>query len=93
MNSNNTRNITRTREKEIKKKKKVYNVKKIIYMIISLLICAFIIHQMYFLVKYTLGEEINTKNLIIYRWINKVESDEVVNDYTNEDETTQEKGE
>lgn len=93
MDSNNTRNITRTREKEIKKKKKASNIMKIVYMVVSILVCAFIVHQMYFLVKYTLGDEINTKNLVIYRWINKVESDDVVNDYTNEDHTTQEKGE
>lgn len=93
MNSNNYTNVTRTREKQLNKKKKSSKIKKIIYMIISIIICAFVIHQMYFLVKYTMGEEINTKNLVIYRWINKIEKDDLVNDYTNEEKTTQEKGE
>ncbi len=93
MNSNNYTNVTRTREKQLNKKKKSSKIKKIIYMIISIIICAFVIHQMYFLVKYTMGEEINTKNLVIYRWINKIENDDLVNDYTNEEKTTQEKGE
>lgn len=93
MNSNNYTNVTRTREKQLNKKKKSSKIKKIIYMIISIIICAFVIHQMYFLVKYTIGEEINTKNLVIYRWINKIENDDLVNDYTNEEKTTQEKGE
>ena len=93
MNSNNYTNVTRTREKQLNKKKKSSKIKKIIYMIISIIVCAFVIHQMYFLVKYTMGEEINTKNLVIYRWINKIENDDLVNDYTNEEKTTQEKGE
>lgn len=93
MNSNNYTNVTRTREKQLNKKKKSSKIKKITYMIISIIICAFVIHQMYFLVKYTMGEEINTKNLVIYRWINKIENDDLVNDYTNEEKTTQEKGE
>ena len=93
MNSNNYTNVTRTREKQLNKKKKSSKIKKIIYMIISIIICVFVIHQMYFLVKYTMGEEINTKNLVIYRWINKIENDDLVNDYTNEEKTTQEKGE
>lgn len=93
MNSNNYTNVTRTREKQLNKKKKSSKIKKIIYMIISIIVCTFVIHQMYFLVKYTMGEEINTKNLIIYRWINKIENDDLVNDYTNEEKTTQEKGE
>lgn len=93
MNSNNYTNVTRTREKQLNKKKKTSKIKKIIYMIISILVCTFVVHQMYFLVKYTMGEEINTKNLVIYRWINKVESDDLVNDYTNEENATQEKGE
>lgn len=92
MNSNNI-SVTRTREKQLNKKKKSSKIKKIIYMIISVLVCAFVVHQMYFLVRYTMGEEINTKNLVIYRWINKIESKELVNDYTNEDNITQEKGE
>ena len=92
MNSNNYTNVTRAREKQLNKKKKSSKIKKIIYMIISIIVCAFVIHQMYFLVKYTMGEEINTKNLVIYRWINKIENDDLVNDYTNE-KTTQEKGE
>lgn len=92
MNSNNYTIVTRTREKQLNKKKKSSKIKKIIYMIISIIVCAFVIHQMYFLVKYTMGEEINTKNLVIYRWINKIENDDLVNDYTNE-KTTQEKGE
>lgn len=93
MNSNNYTNVTKTREKQLNKKKKTSKIKKIIYMIISILVCTFVVHQMYFLVKYTMGEEINTKNLVIYRWINKVESDDLVNDYTNEENATQEKGE
>ena len=86
-------NITKTRERQLNKKKKVSKIMKITYMIVSVLVCAFVAHQMYFLIKYTMGEEINTKNLVIYRWINKIESDERINDYTNEEKTTQEKGE
>lgn len=77
------RNVPKTRERQDGIKTKRTKTKQMIYMIISLLIALFIVSQVYFLVRYTLGYEVKSSQLIIYRWINKVESNKTENTYTN----------
>lgn len=77
------RNVPKTRERQEGTKTKRTKIKQNIYMIISLLIALFIVSQIYFLVRYTLGYEVKSNQLIIYRWINKVESNKTENTYTN----------
>ena len=79
--------FARKKEKEMVKNKKKTKKKQVIYMVISIAIMLFVIWQGYYLIKYTLGYEVNPKNLIIYKWINKVEQKDNTNNYTNEETT------
>lgn len=89
MDTAKQRTVTRKREKEMSKNKKKSKIKQAIYMIVSVTIMIFVIYQGYFLVRYTLGYEVNSNNLIIYKWINRVEDKNSVNTYTNEESTKQ----
>ncbi len=77
------RNVPKTRERQEGIKTQRTRIKQKIYMIISLIITIFIVSQVYFLVRYTLGYEVKGGQLIIYKWINKVESNKTENTYTN----------
>lgn len=68
--------------KQLKQKKaKRIKIKQVIYMIISLFTTIFIITQVFFLTKYTLGYEIKSNQLILYKWINKIEGRELKKTY------------
>lgn len=80
--------VTRKNEKEMLKNKKRSKRKQVIYMFISIAVMLFVFWQGYYLIKYTLGYEVDPSNLIIYRWINKVDQKDNTNNYTNEESTT-----
>lgn len=67
-----------------KKKHKKHKSKKIklirlniLYTIFSILLIMFLATQVFFLVRYTLGYDIDTNKFLIYNLINKVEDDEI----------------
>lgn len=74
---------TNNKRKQQKLKNKGSRTKQIIYMIITLVITMFVISQVYFLIRYTLGYETKSNQLMLYKWINKVENKDVKKTYTN----------
>lgn len=64
------------------KNKTKNKIRNIIYALISFLLMVFIVSQVYFLARYTLGYEIDTNKLVIYKLINKIENKTTTQEYT-----------
>lgn len=64
-----------------KNKKKIV-IKQIIYAIFSIILMLFILSQVYFLARYTLGYKIDTNKLVIYKLINKIDQRQNNKNYT-----------
>ena len=66
MSERKARRETSKKEKqEISKKAKT----KLILMFISIAFMVFCIFQVYFLVRYTLGYDVSSKNMRVYKWV------------------------
>lgn len=60
----------RRRQKNINDKPRARSKKQLVIMLISVAVMVFTIVQVYYLAQYTLGREISSEKLSVYRWVN-----------------------